>query len=174
MSGPNFARIVRTFATELAAMAVMLAVSTAAHADSFVINVGGAQNGFKPATLAIKPGDTVTFINKGGLHNVVADDGSFRCARGCDGDGHGGNGAASHTNWIASITFSKAGTIGYFCETHGAPGQGMFGTITVAAPVPPTPAAVAIPIGGGKFTALLAFVLALAAAFRLSKKRPSP
>jgi plastocyanin len=170
MSGPNFAKILRTFATSISAIA-LLAISTTANAASFVINVGGAQNGFNPATLAIKPGDTVTFINKGGLHNVVADDGSFRCARGCDGDGHGGNGAASHTNWIATVAFPNAGNIGYFCETHGAPGQGMFGTITVAIPTAPTPPTVPIPNGGWKFYALLACVLTLAAAARLVRRR---
>jgi plastocyanin len=163
----------RTFFGAALTTVMSLACGTAAFANTFVVNVGGAQNGFNPATLTIKPGDTVTFINKGGNHNVVADDGSFRCARGCDGDGHGGNGAASHTNWIASVTFPKAGTIGYFCEIHGAPGQGMFGTITVAAPTPPTPVAVPIPNGDWKFAALLACVLALAAAARLVRRRKS-
>jgi len=69
------------------------------------------------------------------LHNVVADDGSFRCAHGCDGQ-PGGNGGASSSNWVVSLTFNTAGTIGYFCEVHGAPGEGMFGTIIVQPATP--------------------------------------
>ena len=65
---------------------------------------------------------------------VVADDGSFRCARGCDGQG--GNGGASSANWGVSLTFTQVGTVGYFCETHGMPNGGMFGTIIVQALTP--------------------------------------
>src|SRR5438046_1530095 len=48
---------------------------------------------FVPSPLTINVGDTVTFYiygdagDTGTPHNVVADDGSFRCARGCDGEG---------------------------------------------------------------------------------------
>jgi plastocyanin len=108
-------------------------------ASAAIVNVGGNSNGYAPQTLTIKLGDSVTFVNKGGVHNVVADDGSFRCARGCDGDGKGGNGNATSSNWVATVTFNKAGTVGYFCEIHGMPGQGMFGTITVQGPLPPPP-----------------------------------
>lgn len=122
---------------------VWLALSNAAFGTGHVVNVGGGQNSFTPQTLTIDPGDSVTFINKGGFHNVVADDNSFRCARGCDGDGHNGSGAASSSLWIASISLTKPGTVGYFCEIHGAPGQGMYGTIIVtgatATPVGPVP-----------------------------------
>jgi len=120
---------------QFGALCALLA-ATAAHAASFVVNVGGnSPPTFKPQTLSIQAGDTVAFINKGGSHNVVADDGSFRCAHGCDGQ-PGGNGSPSSSNWIFSRTFGQPGTVGYFCEVHGAPGQGMFGTITVNAPTP--------------------------------------
>jgi plastocyanin len=114
----------------------LLGFSAWAEAASFIVNVGGnSPPRFVPATRTIHIGDTVTFVNKGGLHNVVADDGSFRCAHGCDGQ-PGGSGSASSSNWVASLTFNNAGTIGYFCETHGAPGQGMFGTIIVQPTTP--------------------------------------
>jgi plastocyanin len=120
--------------------ALSFALSANAGASA-VVNVGGsAGNVFTPQIVTVNVGDTVTFINKGGFHNVVADDGSFRCARGCDGDGHGGNGAASAANWISTITVTQTGTIGYFCEIHGMPGAGMAGSIIVqggAAPPPP-------------------------------------
>jgi plastocyanin len=114
----------------------LLAGSSWVHATNFIVNVGGSSKTFVPQTLTIHVGDTVKFVNKGGVHNVVADDGSFRCAHGCDGDGQGGNGGASSSNWVATLTFTQPGTIGYFCETHGMPGGGMFGTIIVQASTP--------------------------------------
>lgn len=111
-------------------------LATTAHAATFFVNVGGnSPPTFSPKTITIRTGDTITFVNKGGLHNVKADDGAWRCARGCD-DQPGGSGAASSSNWVASRTFNTPGTIGYYCETHGAPGQGMYGTIIVQAPTP--------------------------------------
>lgn len=113
-----------------------LTVSTSAFGVGHLVNVGGSDIVFTPQTLTIMAGDTVTFVNKGGLHNVVADDGSFRCALGCDGDGHGGSGKASSASWNDTITFANAGDVGYYCEIHGQPGAGMFGTIHVQAAVP--------------------------------------
>src|SRR4051812_44530466 len=106
----------------LRAMALCALLGAAGHADAttwFVV-VGGQALSFSPQTLDVQAGDTVTFLNFGGLHNVVADDGSFRCAHGCDNDGRGGSGAASSQLWSVSINFPSAGTIGYFCEVHGA------------------------------------------------------
>ena len=88
---------------------------------------------FSPSTLTIVAGDTVTFRNAGGFHNVVSDPGSvtsFRCAAGCDATG--GNGNLSSSAWSATVMFPTAGTIGYFCEAHGAAGGvGMSAKITV-------------------------------------------
>ena len=126
--------------------------------------VGGQSLSFSPQSVNIDPGDTVTFLNFGGVHNVVADDGSFRCAHGCDNDGHGGNGGATGQPWLVSINFPNAGTVGYFCETHGAPGVGMFGTINVLGPPPP---ATPVSIGGPWFLALLGAALIACAALWL-------
>lgn len=143
-------------------------------AGAAIVNVGGNSNGFAPQTLTINVGDSVTFVNKGGSHNVVADDGSFRCARGCDNDGMGGNGNAVSSNWVATVTFNTAGTVGYFCEIHGMPGQGMFGTINVQGVTPPPPPPVdPIPALGANLLWLLigAIVLiALAALFALRRR----
>lgn len=84
-------------------------------------------NTFFPASLTIEAGDTVTWVNMGGLHNVVANDSSFRCAQGCDGSG--GDGDPSSSGWSFSLTFDDPGTIGYFCEVHAS--LGMSGSITV-------------------------------------------
>ena len=117
----------RRFATAPLLAAALLA-HTCAGATTFLVNVGGSALAFSPKTLTISAGDTVTFHNKGGTHNVAANDGSFRCAHGCDGSG--GNGTPS-TNWTVSVRFDTPRTIGYFCETHGSPGNGMYGTIIV-------------------------------------------
>jgi len=88
---------------------------------------------FTPADLAITAGDSVTFQNTSqGFHDVHADDGSFRCANGCDGQG--GDGNPSTNLWSFTLTFNSPGTIPYHCEIHGAPGLGMHGTITVSSP----------------------------------------
>ena len=93
---------------------------------------------FSPSNVTINAGDTVTFTNAGGSHNVRSDDNtSFRCARGCDGDGNGGNGNVT-TNWSFTRTFNTPGTIGYYCEAHGSSnGSGMAGSIIVNAVTPP-------------------------------------
>ncbi len=97
-------------------------------AESFTVTANSTLT-FSPQHLTIHAGDTVTFANQGGLHNVAADDGSFRCAEGCDGTG--GDGSPSSTAWSFTMQFGQAGTVGYHCEVHGAPGSGMFGTIDV-------------------------------------------
>lgn len=118
------------------AVAMGLASASALAADH-PVNVGDPNGqSFSPQVLNIAAGDTVTFTNGGGFHNAVSNPGavtSFRCANGCDGDG--GNGAPSSAAWSATVAFPTPGTIGYFCEVHGAPGQAMFGTINVTIPV---------------------------------------
>lgn len=109
-----------------------------ASAANHDVSVGGAGFIFSPSTLTITAGDTVTFTNAGGFHNVVSDAGavtSFRCAAGCDGDG--GNGNAGSSAWVAVVTFPTAGSAPFHCEVHA--GSGMTGTITVEpAAVTPT------------------------------------
>jgi plastocyanin len=86
---------------------------------------------FTPARLTVHPGDTVTWRNMGGFHNVVAADGSFRCSEGCDGAG--GDGAPSSSAWRFSRTFTTPGEVAYFCWVHGGPGgAGMSGEIVVS------------------------------------------
>lgn len=136
-------------------------LSVTAHAANHLVQTAGLR--FFPQTLTIRPGDTVTFQNLGGLHNVFADNGAFRCARGCDGDGQGGNGGASTFAWQATVAFPNPGRFGYFCEPHGAPGQGMFGTIIVQAAEPPRE----LPGGGWFAGGLLAATLAALSLRRL-------
>jgi plastocyanin len=146
----------------LALVVAALAFAPALHAANKFVIVGGTQLVYRPQTLTITAGDTVTFVNFGGYHNVVADDGSFRCARGCDGQG--GNGNSDNGVWSVTLPFADAGTFGYFCELHGSPGEGMYGTVVVEAAVPiSVPVA---PIGVWPFALLLGGALLAVAAMR--------
>ena len=126
----------RTNAVKTWPALLLLPLASSAWAADHRVDVGGTTGGgeyeyplmsFTPAQLTIAVGDTVTFVNKGGVHNVYADDGSFRCARGCDADG--GNGAPSGELWSSTVTFDTAGSFGYECQAHA--GMGMRGTIVV-------------------------------------------
>ena len=125
------------FTTMAAGIAMTLALaSTAAWATNHAVQVGGGIGlAFSPQFLTINAGDTVTFTNAGGQHNVSSDPGavtSFHCSTAC---GTSPTGDPNSALWSQTITFPNPGTAGYHCELHGAPGQGMFGTITVG----PTP-----------------------------------
>jgi plastocyanin len=82
---------------------------------------------FEPDSLTIAVGDNVTFwvsasfINTG-PHNVVADDGSFRCALGCDGAGGDGTPRDVTSRWSFTRAFYTAGTVKFHDEVSGAAG----------------------------------------------------
>ena len=83
-------------------------------------------NFFNPSSLTIAVGDTVTWTNTGGFHNV---DGSVA---GNPGNPEGfANGAASTAAWTFQHVFTIPGTYDYHCDPHQS--QGMDGTITVEA-----------------------------------------
>lgn len=115
----------------------IFAVVPAVAADHVVI----ARNGpggrhFDPSPVTIAPGDTVTFKNDVaglGFHNVTSDDGAitaFHCSDAC-GDAPVGNPSANA--WSSTVAFPSEGTIGYYCEAHGASGGvGMSGVVIVA------------------------------------------
>jgi plastocyanin len=89
----------------LALLAVLLATRPTAAAQHGVQLVPqGDTFAFSPQHLTIQEGDTVIWGNVTGVaHNVVADDGSFRCAAGCDGGGGSGNLSASP--WTFTLVF---------------------------------------------------------------------
>ena len=148
------------------ALLVLFALSAAdAQAKQWFVETNGVA--FTPQFLSITAGDSVTFLNRGGNHNVVADDGSFRCAHGCDGDGKGGNGNATSLLWIVTLDFPTPGTIGYFCEPHGSPGAGMYGTIEVLAP--PAPPVDPVPVGNAILSVLIAVAMSTMALLRLRR-----
>jgi plastocyanin len=90
---------------------------------------------FSPAAVTVTQGDTVTWTNAGGNHNVHFEDGSFDRPP-----------SASTSSWTESREFDAVGTFAYYCEVHED--EGMTGTVTVVAAgttnTPPPP-----PGGGG-------------------------
>jgi len=81
---------------------------------------------FSEPTLTIEVGDTVEWVNSGGIaHNVNGSTNSYPANP--VGFGH----LAIETSFTYSFTFNTPGTYGYHCDVHGSPGFGMIGTITV-------------------------------------------
>ncbi len=114
----------------LSTMAVFLTLALLAALPAAAQHTMNAQPNltFSPNQLTINVGDTVTFSNNGGIHNVIASGAaSFRCATGCDDQG--GNGAPTGAAWSFTRTFTTAGTVNIICELHGS--AGMTATITV-------------------------------------------
>jgi plastocyanin len=105
------------------------AVQPAAAAD-YPVTV--SSDVFTPLTVTINAGDSVTWSNTGGSHNVHFDDGSFIQPTSPDS-----------TMWKATRTFTAPTTLRYYCEAHGGPGGiGMSGRVVVSAggaPPPPPP-----------------------------------
>ena len=118
-------------------LAAMLLAPLAAMAGGHEVLVGQGGNAYVPSTLTIAAGDTVTFRQVAGFHNVASQPGAitaFRCGpNGCDGVG-GGNGEPGGGTWQQTVTFPNPGTAAYLCDVHG---QSMSGTIIVN-PVPVT------------------------------------
>lgn len=133
----------------LAAAAALAILAGPALAAEFEVSVSNFA--FDPEELTVQVGDTVTWTNEQGLHNVNAP-GFFRCADGCDGEG--GNGDPALPPWSFSRTFTQEDVINYACEIHVA--FGMTGRVTVVAGGGPTltvtgtcPGSVTIAVSGG-------------------------
>ena len=112
------------------AIAALSLAAIHARAADHRVDVGGTSVRFDPQDITINVGDTVTWVSVSPQpHNVHANDGSFRCAVGCDGDGHGGNGGPRIGPWSATVAFPHAGVFGYRCDPHAA--YGMVGVVRV-------------------------------------------
>jgi plastocyanin len=117
----------------IAGLQALLGAATCAHATEHIVDVGGNGNSFSPANTFVSVGDTVTFRNAGGEHNVASIEGAafaFRCGEDC-----GANGGPSAAGWSSTITIPQEAahrTIGYYCERHGF---SMSGTLTTTNPV---------------------------------------
>ena len=91
----------------------------------------GMGNTFTPRTVTIDPGNTVTWRNQAGFHNVKFDDGSFEQPS-----------EPSFSAWSVRRTFDAPGEFRYFCEQHGGRGgAGMSGTVVVHGTQQPPPPA---------------------------------
>jgi plastocyanin len=115
--------------TAAVCLAALFAFATApaARAATVAVLVGGSGTIFTPQTVVIQVGDTVRWTNIGGLHNVHADDDSFRCSDSCNSGSNGPSGNA----WSFTQTFNSVGLVGYHCDEHGFPFGGMFGQVIV-------------------------------------------
>ena len=88
-------------------------------------------NFFSPADLDIEQGDTVTWMNMGGTHNVNGNQDTYP-----ENPASFDNGPASSAAWTFTHVFDVPGFYDYQCDPHA--GLGMVGTITVtSAPMPP-------------------------------------
>ena len=114
------------FNRQLCLLTIFLIVTCSAKNHEILVS----SNTYSPSSLVIEAGDSVTWRNTGGSHNVKANDGSFRCAQGCDA--FGGDGNPSFNLWSFTITFRNLGTVNYFCEPHIS--FGMQGSITIIEP----------------------------------------
>ena len=80
-------------------------------------------NDFVPAAVTVIQGESVTWNNGGGFHNVHFDDDPLPLS------------PLSSDSWSVSRTFTNPSTFRYYCDAHGGPnGSGMAGTVTVQAP----------------------------------------
>ena len=113
-------------------LALALAAAPSLAADQTVkacCALGSGQNVFDPKTVEIGVGETVTWQNDGGFHNVVFDDGSFDQPADPRPDA-----------WTVSRKFDAAGEYLYYCEAHGNKGGvGMAGKVIVGGGAPPPP-----------------------------------
>jgi plastocyanin len=103
---------------------LVLVIPALAHAATANVDAGVGGNKFSPSTLSVGVGDTVTFTNKGGTHNVDFDDIAPLTDPTSAAD-------------LGSRQFDTAGVYPYHCDVHGT---AMSGTIYVGV-TPPTPTA---------------------------------
>ena len=108
-------------------------------ANGEVINIQALDNSFRPVDFEIAAGTEVMFDNRGrNDHNIlpdtVKDDAGLTALLASD---------TSPTAWGVASTdfvpgdtyshlFNVPGTYKYYCSIHGAPGAGMYGTLTVS------------------------------------------
>lgn len=94
------------------------------HAQDTTVVETTSGNEFAPAGVVIKVGDYIKWVNASeGLHNVIADDGSFD------------SGDPSTARWEYVVQFNTVGFFNYYCDVHGGPNAtGMSGFVQVEQP----------------------------------------
>ncbi|MAW83086.1 MAG: hypothetical protein CL832_01320 [Crocinitomicaceae bacterium] len=86
-------------------------------------NVTTVGNTFSPANITINQGDTVTWTNGGGFHNVNATQTTY------PNNPEGFGNSVSSSSWTFQHIFTIPGTYDYQCDPHTA--MGMVGTVIV-------------------------------------------
>lgn len=119
----------------LLVVAAAALVAPAALADNASVGTT-SEDLWTPAKVAVKPGETVTFTNNGGEHNVVWNDGKVPPTPAE---------SVEPSQWPAggvTRTFDRAGKFRYYCALHGDASSdfGMVGYVYVnsAGLLPPT------------------------------------
>jgi plastocyanin len=107
-------------------------------------------NIFSPKNVTVPLGDSVTFTNGGGTHNVAWDDNKVKVSPSADGQ---------DPPWtVTPRTFTKPGLYPYYCTVHGGPGGfEMSGKVTVrnadgSVPRPPAIGRITTASGRGSVT----------------------
>lgn len=100
-----------------------MALSTLAFATNHAISV--VNMSFSPSSLTVIQGDTVTWTQVNGTHNVNGSMSTFS-----SNPASFGNGAAAGGSWSYQYVFATAGVYQYQCDPHAS---SMQGTITVTA-----------------------------------------
>ena len=105
--------------------AMLATLSASLHARVHVV-LAEPDMTFRPASITIYQGDSIRFMNYGGVHNVHADNNRFICSINCTTSN-----APSDEPWSVVVRFTTIGTFGYFCDQHGNLTSGMRGSIAV-------------------------------------------
>ena len=84
--------------------------------------VNTVNNSFSPSIITVNVGDTVTWVNGGGTHNVNGNQSTFSNNPSSFGNSLG-------SGWTYSHVFTIPGTYNYQCDPHA--GMGMVGSVTV-------------------------------------------
>jgi plastocyanin len=107
--------------TLVAALSIAAFCCPAALGANYDVAAKSSPNAFAPSSITITQGDTVTWSNTGGTHNVKFDDGSFEMPPDPISDA-----------WSVPRKFDVPGTYRFYCEAHGdVGGVGMSGVVTV-------------------------------------------
>jgi len=90
----------------------------------------GANNYFDPPLLTIQPGDTVRWVDEGGVHSTTSYSPDNQRSLGLPEGAQGwDSGLLTETGASFEITFTEKGTYAYFCLPHEA--LGMVGVVVV-------------------------------------------
>src|SRR3954454_2802170 len=119
----NTLAVVRSGLLAIGVLIAVLAPAAPALAANQTVNATSSST-FTPKDVTVNQGESVTWNNTGGLHNVHFDDNSYIMPA-----------SPSTAAWSVSRAFNTPGTFRYYCQVHGGPnGTGMSGTVTVNGP----------------------------------------